>query len=183
MSNDKKENYDKRKEDGYKSLELINNWIANVDTKISFTLAFIGILLGFILSNGTPTAYTTLFTNIEASSVSCCNIVSVIMITSLFLSSFICVIYLIKGLTATVNTSDTNKHSMFFFGAVASTSLSDYNEKFVELKDKDILNDLVEQVHTNSRICNKKFANYNKSIRWLIIAVVLVFICCLLGLL
>ena len=183
MSKDKKQNYKKRKDDGYKSLEMINNWIANVDTKISFALAFIGILLGFILSSGTPTAYTTLFDDIETSSVTCWNIVSVVIVTLLFIALLICVMYLIKGLTATVDTSDTNKDSMLFFGAIANTSLNDYNREFVKAKDKELLNDLVEQVHTNSRICNKKFANYNKSIRWLIITVVLVYISCIFGML
>ena len=42
------------REDAYKTLEIINGWIGNMDAKISFSLAFVGILVGYIFSNGMP---------------------------------------------------------------------------------------------------------------------------------
>ena len=42
------------REDAYKTLEIINGWIGNMDAKISFALAFVGILVGYIFSNGMP---------------------------------------------------------------------------------------------------------------------------------
>jgi hypothetical protein len=54
-----KDNISKRelhfeKEDVYKSLELVNGWINNLDTKASFLLAYLVVVLGFVVSNGRP---------------------------------------------------------------------------------------------------------------------------------
>ena len=38
------------KEDVYRTLEMINNWINNIDTKVSFAMALAGILMGFIFN-------------------------------------------------------------------------------------------------------------------------------------
>ena len=37
-----------RKDDAYQTLTLINTWIGNIDTKISFALALAGVLIGVI---------------------------------------------------------------------------------------------------------------------------------------
>lgn len=35
------------REDAYKTLEIINGWIGNMDAKISFAIAFVGVLIGY----------------------------------------------------------------------------------------------------------------------------------------
>lgn len=57
-----KDNISKRelhfeKEDAYKSLELVNAWINNLDTKASFLLAYLAVVLGFVVSNGRPNLF------------------------------------------------------------------------------------------------------------------------------
>ena len=39
------------KEDAYKTLEIINSWICNIDTKVSFSLALIGVLITLIFNS------------------------------------------------------------------------------------------------------------------------------------
>jgi hypothetical protein len=39
------------KEDAYRALEITNSWINNADTKISFALAYMAVLIGFIFYN------------------------------------------------------------------------------------------------------------------------------------
>lgn len=41
---------DYTKDDSYKTLQTINTWISNIDTKVSFTLAFIGVISTLILN-------------------------------------------------------------------------------------------------------------------------------------
>ena len=41
------------KEDAYQTIDLINSWINNVDTKTSFALAYAAVLMGFAFANGT----------------------------------------------------------------------------------------------------------------------------------
>lgn len=43
------------KEDSYKNLEIINEWINNSDNKTSIVLGIVGIILTIIFSNGSIT--------------------------------------------------------------------------------------------------------------------------------
>ena len=42
------------KEDAYRTLDMVNMWIGNVDSKISYSLTFMGVLLGFFLTTSKP---------------------------------------------------------------------------------------------------------------------------------
>ena len=46
-----------KKDDAYQTLSMINTWIGNIDTKISFALALAGVLIGMIFSGGIPNAF------------------------------------------------------------------------------------------------------------------------------
>ena len=48
-SNQQQENIVFKKEDAFQTLSMINTWIGNIDTKISFALALAGVLIGMIL--------------------------------------------------------------------------------------------------------------------------------------
>ena len=48
------------REDAYQSLEMVNSWINNVDSKISYILAFIGVIIGFVFIQGTPKAFANI---------------------------------------------------------------------------------------------------------------------------
>ena len=39
-----------KKEDAYETLGIINTWIGNMDTKVSFALALAGVLIGVIFA-------------------------------------------------------------------------------------------------------------------------------------
>ena len=47
------------KEDAYKSLEITNSWIGNLDTKASFLLAYLSVVMGFVVSHGVPVVFST----------------------------------------------------------------------------------------------------------------------------
>ena len=61
--------------------------------------------------------------------------------------------------------------------ALLITILEKYKEKIDNLADKEIITDLAEQIHTNSRICTKKAKWYNHGMRLLIFTVFLWFVC------
>lgn len=44
--NQQQENRAFKKEDAYETLGIINTWIGNMDTKVSFALALAGVLIG-----------------------------------------------------------------------------------------------------------------------------------------
>ena len=56
-NNQTQENRAFKKEDAYETLGIINTWIGNMDTKVSFALALAGVLIGVIFEKGMPSAF------------------------------------------------------------------------------------------------------------------------------
>lgn len=163
------------KDDAYQTLELINSWINNVDTKVSFALAYVVVLIGFVFYNA-GTVPVAIQSFLDANKKYDDIILGAFLVVSLYGSSLISIImFFIAMLGRTKNSSD--RASVLFFGAIASMKLNDYKSKIMNMNDKDIEKDLLEQIHTNSTICVKKFRFYNLGICFLITATVLCFVC------
>ena len=70
-----------------------------------------------------------------------------------------------------------NASSLFFFGSIGATELQIYKDKANQITEQDLIDDLEEQIYTNSRICNQKAKWYNNGIKFLLITIILWFIC------
>lgn len=160
------------KEDAYQTLELINFWISNIDTKTSFALAYVAVLMGFAFAHGTPTVFKEIMDTCPPAMAS---IFKLILVLALYGASMGATIHLFLAVIARVK-NDSGKTSLLFFGAISEMSLNDYKSKILNMDDKDITKDLLEQVHTNSKICTRKIKRYNSGIVCLIIATVICFI-------
>ena len=148
------------KEDVYRTLDMINNWINNIDTKVSFALALAGILMGFIFN-------MTLSDN-EGTMV-------LVLTLLLYIANFGALLYFVLAITARVD-NPNNAQSIFFFGSISTFKLVDYIEKTNNITEQEILEDLKEQVHTNSLICNKKVKHFIRGIKFLVATIFLLFI-------
>lgn len=76
------------REDAYKTLEIINGWIGNMDAKISFALAFVGILVGYIFSNGMPQIFGKIANVNKLSELSGVDIFAAVVVVLLYVISF-----------------------------------------------------------------------------------------------
>lgn len=181
MSNNDVNKYSK--EDAFKTLELTNYWIGNVDTKASLGLAFIVALLAIIFYNaGTmPVAFENLSTAIEEETVSCSTIIGAFLVAVLYLTCLASIIMFFLAIRGRIQTNGTKK-SMFFFGTIATLPLNDFKAKTIDMKDKELTKDILEQVHINSRICSAKFNFYNKGLWLLLSSTVLFFVCMVINL-
>ena len=98
------------KEDAYKSLELVNGWINNLDTKASFLLAYIAVVMGFVISSGCPEIFL-----VEAPNpITAGYIAKIVLTIGLFLSLVLSVVFLLRTLTARIKNNS---------GAFASNAL------------------------------------------------------------
>lgn len=164
------------KEDAYKTLEIINGWIGNMDAKISFALAFVGILIGYIFSNGLPKAFEKIVNVTKLSELSGGEVLAAVVVLLLYLISFASICCLMVAVLVRIkNTNGTA--SIFFFGTIGKMELENYMHKVDNTTEKEIIADLEEQIHTNSRICTKKAKWYNRGIMLLVLTVFLWFIC------
>ncbi|MCQ2535247.1 MAG: DUF5706 domain-containing protein [Clostridia bacterium] len=164
------------REDAYKTLEIINGWIGNMDAKISFALAFVGILVGYIFSNGMPKIFEKIANVNKLSELSVVEILAAVIVVLLYVISFASIGCLMIAVLARIKNSN-GVESVFFFGTIGNMKLEKYKERVDNLSEKEIITDLEEQIHTNSRICTKKAKWYNHGMRLLIFSVFLWFIC------
>ena len=154
------------REDAYQSLEMVNSWINNVDSKISYILAFIGVIIGFVFIQGTPKAFANIS---QADEITCRMLLESILVVLLYIASFLAIVFLVLAIIARTQ-FQTSKRSAFFFGTIAN-------------EEKEIIEDILGQVHINSGICLRKMKLYNIGITFFTISIILCFICMIFHLL
>ncbi|MBU5294443.1 hypothetical protein KQH90_10420 [Anaerosalibacter bizertensis] len=164
------------KEDAYLTLEMINTWISNIDTKVSFALAFSGVLIGSVFSTGLPNALKRISEVSKLKELNGGEIIGAILVCILYVISFMSILYFMLAIIARIK-NPNNPQSVFFFGSIATMKLLEYKTKVNSMSQQEILEDLEEQIHINSMICNKKVKYYNIGIRFLVATIILWFIC------
>lgn len=166
------------KEDAYQTLELINSWINNVDTKSSFGLAFIAALIGFIFYNigKTPPPIQESIELVQSCKFSAIVFIQAALIVTLYVSCLISILMFLIALLGRTK-SISGKLSVMFFGTISQYSLNDYKAKILNMDSRDISKDLVEQIYINSTICAKKFKYYNWGMYALSVSTLLCFGC------
>lgn len=164
------------KEDAYQSLGMINTWISNIDTKVSFALALVGVLVGIIFSTGLPNAWQRISEVSKIAELNGGEIIAAILVCLLYIVSFLSLVCFMLAIIARVKNLN-NAPSIYFFGSIGGMELQYYKDKVNQITEQHIIEDLEEQIHTNSRICSKKAKWYNIGVNFLAATVVLWFIC------
>lgn len=164
------------KEDAYETLGIINTWIGNIDTKVSFSLALSGALIGVIFDKGRPRIFRRIAEVSNLKVLSGGDLIGAILVILLYLLSFISILYFMLSIIARVN-NPSNAPSVFFFGSIGNMTLANYKSSVKDMEEQDIIDDLEEQIHTNSMLCSLKAKWYNNGMKCLLATVILWFIC------
>lgn len=164
------------KEDAYQCLQMINSWISNIDTKVSFALALVGVLIGIVFQMGFPKAIQKICEVSQLAELSGGEILAAILVCFLYVVSFLAILSFVLAIIARVKNLN-NAQSIFFFGSIGKMSLQNYTDKVKQMTEQQIINDLEEQIHTNSRICSQKAKWYNLGMKSLLVSIVLWYIC------
>lgn len=164
------------KDDAYQSLQIINSWIGNMDTKISFALAFVSVLIGFIFSNGVPHIFKEISQARKISLLSGIQIFSVLFVIILYLLALTTIAIFVFALSARVQNS-TKIKSVFFFGDIAMNTYQDLKDRMDQITDDKLLADLQSQIWINSKICSKKAKWFNLGLYSFLATMAVYFIC------
>lgn len=164
------------KEDAYETLGIINTWIGNIDTKVSFSLALSGALIGIIFDKGMPHMFKRIAEVSNLKVLSGGDLIGAILVILLYLLSFISILCFMLSIIARVN-NPSNAPSVFFFGSIGNMTLANYKNSVKDMEEQDIIDDLEEQIHTNSMLCSLKAKWYNNGMKCLLATVILWFIC------
>ncbi len=161
------------KDNAYKNLEIINEWINNSDNKTSVALGLIGILLTILFTTRNlfekiTQIISSIFSKIDFSD---------ILFLIIFAISICFFVYgmwsLIKVLIPTLKMKVCNIKSYLFFGSIAQySSYEQYKNDVLNANIDDVIDDLLNQVYQNSIICNNKYKNFTVGIKYFIIGFV-----------
>lgn len=165
-----------KKDDAFQTLTLINTWTGNIDTKISFALALVGVLIGMIFSNGLPNVFQKITQVSKLAELNGGEILAAILVGLLYFASFLSIVCFMWAIIARLK-NPTNASSVFYFGSIEKMELQEYRDKMNQITERELIEDLEEQIHTNSKICNQKAKWYNRGIKFLLVTIVLWFIC------
>ena len=191
------------KSDAYKTLDMVNMWIGNVDSKISYSLTFIGVLLGFFLTTKKPieiskvankivkkigeiysTGIQVVLKDIEFKDI--ISVIILVLICIFIFTSVRAVINLYKGIKGKINPEVYNERGLvtssnIFWNSISNQKYNEFYKNISGLKKNELIKDISSQIFINSNICTEKFENYNKGVKYIVISVIIFFIYTILG--
>ena len=150
-------------------------FITNCDNKTSIILTAVGVLLTIILTNeGLNEIFCIVISSIKAKTA----------LSILYLVCFAGAVFVVAlgmytlGSVLVAKTTDkaigkTDAPSrIFFFGIRNNTDFKTYYDRFHDMSNEDLLNDLIEQIYINADIAFTKYEKYNRGLKYTIIGFV-----------
>ncbi|WP_223170128.1 Pycsar system effector family protein [Maribacter aquimaris] len=149
------------------TINYVSNLIKASELKAGLILSFYGIILNFIYQS----AETVLRSDANPTPL-------YILTTLWFLATVISVFYSVRCFIPKLEGNyDDN---VFYFGDVINKfgTIKEFSKKFydVSINEKEVFEQLGEQIYINSKIAAWKFRNVQRSIRFLVISLVLLFV-------
>lgn len=164
-----------------KTLQMINQWIANCDTKSSFILTFYGVMLTIIFTSKIGEGILDVFSfecATEWNKESVKNFFRLLFVF-LFIGFVVKVFYeIFNTLIGRIDPKKSKEkgldtQSKIFFGTISKRSFEDFETSSNKEIEEEYLKDLHSQIFINAHIVSKKFKHYNKSIKWLSISLII----------
>lgn len=158
-------------EEKYKKIENILNrtieFINSCDTKASIIITLVGILMTVL-----PTIFVGDVIRIKNSDIQLCNRWCIAYFVIAGVSMVFMIIIMIMLIVVLFARTQNKRNSKMFFGNISKKELSEYEEEMVRLNDDELFSDLIQQIHNNSIICDKKFRYFNKALVLLLVSIV-----------
>ena len=148
------------------TLNRIIGFINNSESKTGITLTMVGVVLAIITTLGGESIMGMFSETWHSPSIAA---VFIVVIFFVFLAAnLIGICLLMKVLVPDLGsegyeTEGFESDSKIFFGKISSNNetYSQYEEKMLNYSSEDYLNDLWSQIYINSKICLRKFNNFN----------------------
>lgn len=137
-----------------KRLDRLLDWVSRSDMKFSIVLGVDTGMLGFLATSAPAGAFPVRAVVVAATSVA-------LLVASL--------IFIYRG---TYPRTKGPGGSLVYFGSIAGEGLEDLKERFRACGADEHLDDVLGQVHRNSEIVARKFAELQRAYRCLLLAVV-----------
>lgn len=174
-----------QKEDLLDRLDRILEWIKACDTKSSVLLAGIGIAATVLTSEKFLSKENQIFKyftkNVFFLNFNLLYLVFFSLFILLILSGVI--LFVIELTPSLISRKNKNKeiNSLYFFGAIPKKNLDEFKEEYKTKKTKNDIDDLLNQVYLNAKICKYKYKCATWGIRAATVGLIGIFIMLILG--
>jgi hypothetical protein len=139
-------------------LNRVSEWIKFADKKAAFLTAYYSVIFGLVISQKDPILNN--LTNYQKWMFG----FYVVILFGFIISFLIGIFFLFKSIFPRLKNSFTDK-SLFYFGHVATMKFIDYSKEIEKLTEDEAKKQIIEQLHTNSIIADKKMRNVQASIK------------------
>lgn len=153
------------KEDAYKTLGMINDWISRADTKTSILMGFISLLVGFTIKVFDGVNYIS-----QSDKVDFVVVVVAILTAMYIILAILAIMFSCMSLMARINLKKYTKKqginlkSAFYFNSIVQMGYKDFINETSNKSENDIIKDLISQILINSYIAQKKHKYFNLSL-------------------
>lgn len=174
------------KEDANKALDNINMWINNCDSKVAILLGFYAVIITIALSTDFLKIQSEIVTKVITNP-NVCKVTYGLFYVGSIIVFLIGVVFLFKVVIPRIirdTEAQENYNSVIFFSSIVknNSSYEAYREKIYNLTDeKQILDDLLFQVHSAALICEEKFKYQKWGLLLSSIAIIFFFIETIIG--
>jgi hypothetical protein len=162
-------------QDKINTLDRISGWVTNCDTKSSIMMALVGVFISIIftsdfLLNSLQDFFVPISLYWKTGSGTFSLFITIIIL--FFIGTIICLLlalfHLIKSLSAktcSMQTGDVNlrTNSLIHYGSIQKTSYDIFKSTVLAETEDNRLDDILSQIYINSKRCQEKFDDYNKS--------------------
>ena len=59
--------------------------------------------------------------------------------------------------------------SLIYYGTISKYEYEKYEKKIIDIDEESLKKEIISQIYINSKICTKKFENYNKGLKYSIL--------------
>ncbi len=157
------------KDDALNILDRIIGFVNSCDNKASIILGIVGVMLSIIFASDSIKELKNIIKSVLQSS----NFIDYFYLFFLVLFS-ICLGYgifkLVLSLFARTNSLNMNHElldldsKLYFCHISKNNTYKQYKKKMLECNREDFLNDVLSQIYINSKICSRKYDNYNQGL-------------------
>ncbi len=141
-----------------KELDRVNDWVKFADKKAGFLIVVYSIIIGFLkIKYG--------IFNFDGK-------VKCILLFLFLLSLILGICFLLKTLFPKTKNELTD-NNIIFFGNISSMKYKDFTDKYNNITEEEMKQNIFEQIYTNSVRANDKFKNIKKSTICLMVSIVL----------
>lgn len=142
----------------HSELDRVSKWIESADKKVAFLSLYFAALIGYLSSNK-EYLISQLSDSLSVSFID-------VLILAILLAGVIGLYHLFFAIFPSLTTGN-HSHSLFFFIHISSMSLQKYTSDMSSLTEDKAKEQLLEQIHTNSKIADKKMCHVRSATKLL----------------